>query len=151
MLVARHGSGTFIAPVDLDHVFAVRLQLEPLAAACAAKSRTSRDADLLEQLVHDLRAALDDSPRFAEIDTQIHDTVSSASGNPVLRDVLERLNGLAKLSRELTAVDREVRGQTLVDLGQLATAIRRKDSELAGESMRAHIDHVFAALPGRST
>jgi DNA-binding FadR family transcriptional regulator len=49
-LLAAAETGTYVAEIDLDAVFAVRLQLEPHAARLAAVERSSAEMRLLSAL-----------------------------------------------------------------------------------------------------
>ena len=99
LLEAHQGSGTYVAEVNFEEVFAVRLYLEPYAARLAAKSRTSAELDRLRALVKRLEGHLDSPEDFAAIDFEIHALVANAARNSVLLDVLSRLVEVAKLSR----------------------------------------------------
>lgn len=143
---ARQGSGTFVASVDLRHVFDVRLQLEPFAAAAAAGNRSGRDIEVLEGLLKRLEESIDDATDFAEIDAQLHAGVAAAAGNQVLIDVLDRLGGLARLSRAMTALERGVRVEALPHLRKLVEAIRNGDSDAAAAAMRRHLEAVLTVV-----
>jgi len=142
-VVARRGSGTFVAPVDLRNVFDVRLQLEPLAAATAAKCREDEEVVALERLLSRLEKSVDDPEAFAAIDARIHAVVARSSGNPVLVDVLDRLAVLTHLSRALTATKRSTRTQTSRQLRRLVDSIRRRDAAAASMAMRTHLEQVL--------
>jgi GntR family transcriptional repressor for pyruvate dehydrogenase complex len=142
-VVARRGSGTFVAPVNLRNVFEVRLQLEPHAAERAAMFRSTDDVAALERLVAKLEKSIDDPETFAATDTRIHATVAKASGNPVLVDVLDRLSALTHLSRTLTATRASTRRQTTRHLLRLVRAIHKRDATAASTAMRRHLQQVF--------
>jgi GntR family transcriptional regulator, transcriptional repressor for pyruvate dehydrogenase complex len=139
VLVARRGSGTYIAPVDLEHIFTVRLALEPLAASLAAEHRSPSDVSEMQAALEDLKATLEEPVRFSAADARIHDLVAMASGNPVLRDVLDRLAGRAKLSRSATSGDASVRSDTLSHMDALVSAVASGDRVTAHDTMRDHL------------
>jgi GntR family transcriptional regulator, transcriptional repressor for pyruvate dehydrogenase complex len=147
LLESRRGSGTYVARVDLDAVYAVRLQLEPFAARLAAVERSRPDLARLTASVKALRGQLDDPDAFAATDLDIHATVARASGNPVLCDLLDRLNELTQMSRAITSPSLELRRATLRDLNRLVRAVRARDADAASAAMEAHIECVreFAA------
>jgi GntR family transcriptional regulator, transcriptional repressor for pyruvate dehydrogenase complex len=142
LLESRRGSGTYVAEIDLDAVFAVRLQLEPYAASLAAAKRGSADVQRLSRLAKALPGQIDDAAAFAATDLEIHRTLAEASGNPVLCDLLDRLNELTQLSRAITSVSHDARRATLRDLRLLVRAVRRRDADAAAAAMEAHIDCV---------
>lgn len=139
VLAPRQGSGTYVAEIDLDNVFAVRLQLEPHAAALAAEHRSPEHLARLRALVRELAGAQDDPDAYAEADLAIHEVVAEAAGNPVLVDVLARLTELTRLTRAVTATDRAARASTLRDIRRLVRAIRQHDATAASQAMYDHL------------
>jgi GntR family transcriptional repressor for pyruvate dehydrogenase complex len=142
VLESRRGSGTYVAEIDLDAIFAVRLALEPFAARLAATGRSDADVRRLEALAKALRRQIDDSEAFAATDLAIHRTIAAAGGNGVLDDLLDRLTELGQLSRAITSPAPAVRQATVRDLNALVRAVRRGDSNAAAAAMEAHISHV---------
>jgi GntR family transcriptional regulator, transcriptional repressor for pyruvate dehydrogenase complex len=139
VLVARRGSGTYIAPVNLEHIFTVRLALEPLAASLAAEHRSQLELSEMQAALKEMRATLTESDRFSAADERVHELIALASGNPVLRDVLDRLAGLAKLSRSATSGDAAVRSDALSHIDALVSAVARRDGVTARDTMRDHL------------
>lgn len=144
ILESRRGSGTYVADVDLDSVFAVRLQLEPYAARLAAEERTPAEVQHLVALGNDLRRLRDDPEAFASTDLEIHHMLARASRNSVLMGLLDRLTELTQLSRSLTSPSENARRGTLRDLGSVVRAVRDGDPERAASAMEAHISSVRA-------
>jgi GntR family transcriptional repressor for pyruvate dehydrogenase complex len=142
LLEPRRGSGTYVAEVDLEAVFAVRLQLEPYAAGLAAARRDAAQARNLSTLVNRLAKELDLPEDFAITDLEIHALVTAAAGNSVLLDVLFRLSELANLSRAITSPERAARTTTLRHMQQLARAVHSRDEEAAATVMREHLSSV---------
>lgn len=144
-LTTRRGAGTFIAHVELRHVFDVRLGLEPLAAARAATNRSAADLARFGRLLDVLASSVDDAPRFAAADSRLHAVVATAAANPVLDDVLGRLAELAELSRTVTSSDRFVRLKTLERWRRLVSAVEKRDDVAAAAEMRRHLEHLSRA------
>jgi GntR family transcriptional regulator, transcriptional repressor for pyruvate dehydrogenase complex len=142
LLESRRGSGTYVAEVDFDAVFAVRLQLEPYAARIAAVERSEADVRRLAELVSALSTQLEDASAFAATDLEIHRTVAAASGNAVLCDLLDRLTELTRLSRALTSPVEDARRVSLRELRRLVQAVRKRDPVGAGTAMETHIESV---------
>jgi GntR family transcriptional repressor for pyruvate dehydrogenase complex len=140
ILEPRRGSGTYVAQVDADSVFAVRLQLEPYAAGLAALHRQPGDARRLVTLAEELRRTLDEPETFAAVDLEVHRIVSGATGNPILAGILERLTEMTQLTRAVTSPEREARLATLDDLRALVRAIRARDAGGAETAMRQHLE-----------
>ena len=73
----------------LDHAFleqivAVRIAIEPAAAALAARHRTARALTQLRACIEAMRAAEGDNRRYAEADLAFHLALGQASGNPLV-------------------------------------------------------------------
>lgn len=151
LLEPRRGSGTYVASVDLEAVFAVRLQLEPYAAGEAARRRTADEVGRLETLLDRLSAELDTPEAFAATDLELHHTIAEASRNPVLLDMLARLTELARLSRAITSPRREARTATLRDLRALVGAINDRDATGAEQAMRRHLEAMLHVARKAST
>lgn len=147
VLQSRRGSGTYVAPIDLEHVFTVRLALEPLAAGLAAQHRTDDQLAELRTHLDGMRAALEDAAAFATADGRAHALLARASGNPVLHDVLGRLAGLARVSRSVTSGDAGVRRQALVHMSAIVAAVAAGDPGRAETAMRDHLGAVRDASP----
>jgi GntR family transcriptional repressor for pyruvate dehydrogenase complex len=142
LLVSRQGSGTFMAEVDLGAVFAVRLRLEPYAAAEAATHRTKDQADSLTHLAKALGRQLNEPANFADIDLTIHRVIAESCGNPVLSNTLSRLTDLTRLSRAVTSPVYEARKATLSDMRRMTRAIARRDGTSAAAAMDDHLNAI---------
>lgn len=93
--------GTFATEVnitDLAHISEVRQELEPLAAARAARRATATDRTTLTALRRELESV--DPHRHAaadlmHLDLQVHRAIYAATHNPYLEDTLVRHDNLA--------------------------------------------------------
>ncbi|MFE6175720.1 GntR family transcriptional regulator [Streptomyces sp. NPDC056464] len=93
--------GTFATDVnitDLAHISEVRQELEPLAAAQAARRATAADRATLTALRQELARAASRRPEPVELlhlDLQVHRAIYAATHNPYLDDTLVRYDNLA--------------------------------------------------------
>ncbi|MGJ5894690.1 GntR family transcriptional regulator [Streptomyces niveiscabiei] len=93
--------GTFATDVnitDLAHVSEVRQELEPLAAAQAARRATPADRAVLTGLRGELESAdirRQGATDLLHLDLQVHRAVYAATGNPYLEDTLVQYDNLA--------------------------------------------------------
>jgi GntR family L-lactate dehydrogenase operon transcriptional regulator len=148
ILEARRGSGTYVAPLDLAAVTAVRLRLEPFAAELAAVHAGADARTDLRSRLAELGAASGDAARFARLDLELHAAVAAASGNAVLAGALADLGLLLRFARAQTVRDPARREATMDELGALVAAIGAGDAAAAEAAMRNHIERV-AARPMR--
>jgi GntR family transcriptional repressor for pyruvate dehydrogenase complex len=139
LLTSRRGSGTYVATVDVAAITAVRVLLEPAAAAGAATHRSAAQARSLERALEELEETLDSPAAFAAADAAIHAGMAAACGNQALRDVLDRLARSAAVSRAATSGRRAVRERTLHEMRALVAAVRDRRADAAREAMARHL------------
>lgn len=101
LVVAYPRRGTFATAVDitdLAHISEIRAELEPLAAARAARTASADTRTHLTALAADI-AGLDiagtDHRELLRRDVGVHRTIYRAAGNPHLEDILIRQDNLA--------------------------------------------------------
>ncbi|MFC5994787.1 GntR family transcriptional regulator [Pseudonocardia hispaniensis] len=106
LVVAYPRRGTFATAVDitdLAHISEIREQLEPLAAARAARNASAAAREELAALADEIAALVPDGPRATTVtprdllrrDLQVHREIYRATGNPHLEDILVRQDNLA--------------------------------------------------------
>jgi GntR family transcriptional repressor for pyruvate dehydrogenase complex len=144
----RGRSGIYIASINVDEVFAVRLQLEPLAAELTANNRSAADLHELELTLDELREQLAEPAAFNGVDRRLHAVVARVSGNDVLTQLILQLSDLTLISRGLTARRVETRQSTLEDMEDLVAAISKQNGTAASHAMRVHLERVRSAAAG---
>ncbi|GAA2547150.1 GntR family transcriptional regulator [Streptomyces levis] len=92
--------GTFATQVnitDLAHISEVRLELEPLAAARAARRATAADRAALTALRQELTGTAPgrQDAELMHLDLTVHRAIYAAAHNPYLEDTLVRHDNLA--------------------------------------------------------
>jgi DNA-binding GntR family transcriptional regulator len=138
--------GTFATDVnitDLAHISEVRLELEPLAAAQAARRATAADRAVLTALRVELES---EGPRqraaaeLMHLDLQVHRAIYAATHNPYLEDTLVRHDNLATRIWCLF-VDRlsDMAGH-VEEHGPLVEAIVAGDPDKAARLARSHVE-----------
>jgi DNA-binding GntR family transcriptional regulator len=104
LVVRKARQGTFVTELSLqeiEQIYAVRIQLEPYAAALACQRMSEQDHARLRSLVEEIAAAgqLGDPAGISHADARFHDLIWELSGN----DLLNRL--LALVYRPLWAFE----------------------------------------------
>ncbi|WEO93677.1 GntR family transcriptional regulator [Streptomyces sp. FXJ1.172] len=138
--------GTFATDVnitDLAHISEVRQELEPLAAAQAARRATPTDRATLTALRRELDDAdsrRQDDAELLHLDLQVHRAVYAATHNPYLEDTLVRYDNLATRIWCLF-IDRlpDMAGH-VGEHGPLIEAIVAGEPEQAAELARRHVE-----------
>ncbi|WP_030315276.1 GntR family transcriptional regulator [Streptomyces sp. NRRL B-3229] len=137
--------GTFATEVnitDLAHISEVRLELEPLAAARAARRATAGDRAHLAAL----RAELEDGglgrdpAELMRLDLRVHRAVYTATHNPYLEDTLVRHDNLATRIWCLFVDRLSGMAGHVEEHGPLIGAIVAGDADRAAQLARSHVE-----------
>ncbi|MBL1111075.1 GntR family transcriptional regulator [Streptomyces sp. 110] len=144
--------GTFATDVnitDLAHISEVRQELEPLAAALAARRATTADRTTLTAVLRELEGA--DSPRrdaaeLMRLDLQVHRAIYAATHNPYLEDTLVRHDNLATRIWCLF-IDRlsDMAGH-VGEHGPLIEAVVAGDADKAAQLAHSHVEGFERAI-----
>ncbi|MEH0573813.1 GntR family transcriptional regulator [Streptomyces sp. B21-108] len=144
--------GTFATDVnitDLAHISEVRQELEPLAAAQAARRATAADRATLTDLLGELQSPdsrPQDAAELMHLDLQVHRAIYAATHNPYLEDTLVRHDNLATRIWCLF-VDRltDMAGH-VEEHGPLIEAIVAGDPDKAAQLARSHVEGFEQAI-----
>ena len=138
---------TVVAPVsaaDLEHVYQLRLQLDPLAAALAAKNVSPSIKESLERLIETSVGEM----ATAELDfnRELHSEIYSACGNPVLVEILDRLWDQSDRYRMITIARERSSNIALREHAAIVDAVLEGNSRLAARLMRQHVADSLARI-----
>lgn len=142
---ARGRSGLYFRGTDPRELFAVRLLLEPWAAAEAATRAGETARARIRDLVEQAATVVDDAAAFAAVDAALHEAIMEAAGNVVLLGVHHGLRQRVAWSRGTTGTRAGVRRRSLATLQMLAAAVGARDGAAAGAAMEQHLSEVLAA------
>ena len=137
--------GTFATDVnitDLAHISEVRQELEPLAAAQAARRATATDRVTLKALLRELASANSgrhDATELMHLDLQVHRAIYAATHNPYLEDALVRHDNLATRIWCLFLDRMSNLAGHISEHAKLLRAIVDGDAELAAELALEHV------------
>lgn len=144
--------GTFATEVnitDLAYISEVRRELEPMAAAQAARRATSDDRSRLTVLLQQLES-IDARPRSADahlrLDLAIHRAIYAATHNPYLEDTLVRYDNLATRVWCLFADRLPGMAGHVGEHGPLLRAITGGDPDKAAELALDHVEGFEQAI-----
>lgn len=124
---------------DVRNLMEVRIGLEGMAAASAARVSTQKDLAALEGLLKKMERCQDNQRRFSALDLSFHLTIARSSGNPLISDLISMIRGqlVRGLSRVLVLPN--ALPLSLVEHRRIVTAIRRHDPEGATKAMSDHL------------
>ena len=144
--------GTFATEVnitDLAHISEVRQELEPLAAAQAARRATAVDRAALTALLRELEgvdSGRRDAAELMRLDLQVHRAIYAATHNPYLEDTLVRHDNLATRIWCLFVERMAHMAGHIEEHGPLIEAIVDGDPDKAAHLSRSHVEGFERAI-----
>lgn len=164
-----NGKGAFVKQVDdkllrlfftqatqvgqngLLDMLEIRKPLEIQSAILAAKRGSTEDIDQIMKTVSEMRMALTDLNRYAELDVQFHLYVAAAAHNEMLYHFISSIRHLLSdvVQEGLQLRDsREQFERMQIGHEKIAQAISQKNPEQAGQWMEAHFEEAWLFLTG---
>jgi DNA-binding FadR family transcriptional regulator len=137
---------TGVSPADL---IAVRLIIEPQAAALAARNASSADLLAIAD-AHHRGAGAHHNTEFEHWDSQFHSRIFAATRNQLLvsmHDILQVIrnrNAWIELKRKTFSEDR--RREYCAHHAQVFSALENRDAEGAAQAMRLHVEAIETTL-----
>ncbi|MES4908606.1 MULTISPECIES: GntR family transcriptional regulator [unclassified Streptomyces] len=152
LIVTYPRRGTFATDVnitDLAHISEVRQELEPLAAAQAARRATATDRATLAAVRRELESVdplRHEAAELMHLDLSVHRAIYAATHNPYLEDTLVRHDNLATRIWCLF-IDRlsDMAGH-VAEHGPLIEAIVAGDPDQAAQLARSHVEGFERAI-----
>lgn len=150
LVVVRAHHGPRVAPLsteELRYLFAVRLELDPLAGRLAAEEAPLEEREAIAALVR----PSGDSTAADRVTTnrEFHRAIYGACGNPVLVQVLDSLWNRCDRYRFLLAEqDATQYGQEESEHADMAEALTRGDGDGLHRLLRQHVEHSYERLSG---
>ena len=146
-MLSRDGRSLMVASLDhnqLAELYAVRTELEGLAARLAARHATDEETRVLRSMVEDDRALLGGDPRLlSRANKRFHKQIHLASHNRFLVQQLDLLHRSMALMAT-TSLAAEGRDEVaMVEHDQIVSAIEERDGEAAYQALKSHISRAF--------
>ncbi|MGR3755930.1 MAG: GntR family transcriptional regulator [Tranquillimonas sp.] len=145
-MLVRDGRSLIVASLDhnqLAELYAVRTELEGLAARLAARHATDEEVRVLAAMAEEDRALLGDPAALARANRRFHKQIHLASHNRYLVQQLDLVHrSMALLATTSLAVDG--RGEVaLHEHDRIVAAIADRDGDAAYQALRAHISMAY--------
>jgi GntR family transcriptional repressor for pyruvate dehydrogenase complex len=157
VLTARPGEGTSVAmdgskfmetvlqwrmsteQHDIEDLMEVRMALEGVTAASAARNAEGQDLKKLEDLVARMEDSLGDARRFAALDLEFHLSLAKASNNKLILDLVAVIRG--QLERGVAKVLQlpDAMPLSVQEHKQILQAVMNRDAEEARAAMQNHL------------
>jgi DNA-binding GntR family transcriptional regulator len=146
-MLTRDGRSLIVASLDhnqLAELYAVRTELEGLAARLAARHATDEEIRVLKSMVAEDRALLGGDPRaLSRANKRLHKQIHLASHNRFLVQQLDLVHRSMALmaTTSFAAEGRDEVG--LAEHHEIVEAIAARDAERAYQALRTHISRAF--------
>ena len=134
LVAMEPGRGAFVpvlSPPDVAATFDVLAVLEGLAAQSAATHISDAEIAELRALQFEMQAAFErrDLPGYYRLNAAIHDHISRAARNPVLRSTWQRLNARMHALRFRSNQDEDKWKRALAEHAAMLRALEGRDGE----------------------
>ena len=146
-MLTRDGRSLIVASLDhnqLSELYAVRTELEGLAARLAARHATDEEIRVLHGMVRDDRALLSGDPRaLSRANKRFHKQIHLGSHN---RFLVQQLDLVHRSMALMATTSFAVEGRDSVALDehdQIVAAIAARDGDAAYTALKAHISSAF--------
>ncbi len=145
-LLTRDGRSLIVASLDhnqMAELYVVRTELEGLAARLAARHATEEEVKVLQDMVHDDRALLDDPSALARANRRFHKQIHLASHNRFLVQQLDLVHRSMALMAT-TSLAAQGRGEiALAEHQAIVDAVTERNEDAAYKALRDHISVAF--------
>ena len=146
-LLTRDGRSLIVASLDhnqLAELYAVRAELEGLAARLAAQHAAPEEVRVLREMVEDDRTKIGNPAALARTNRRFHKQVHLASHN---RYLVQQLDLVHRTMALLATTSLAVEGRSEMAIAEheaIVNAIEARDGEAAAAALRKHISSAFA-------
>jgi len=145
-MLRRDGRSLIVASLDhnqLAELYAVRTELEGLAARLAARHATDEEVRVLRGMVDDDHALIADARALSRANKRFHRQIHLASHNRFLVQQLDLVHRSMALMAT-TSLAAEGRSEmALAEHDRIVAAIEVRDGEAAYQALRTHISRAF--------
>ena len=146
-MLTRDGRSLIVASLDhnqLSELYAVRTELEGLAARLAARHATEEECRVLRSMVEEDKALLGGDPKaLSRANKRFHKQIHLASHNRFLVQQLDLVHRSMALMT-ITSFAAEGRdGPALAEHDRIVAAIEARDGEAAYAALKAHISKAY--------
>jgi DNA-binding GntR family transcriptional regulator len=127
----------------LQELYEIRMQLEPMACALAARNASSEHLEHLTRLVDELDELR--GPAFVNSHLELHLIIAEAAGRPLLHEMIENLRCRSDpYVRMYLGLGQH--GHAQADHHEIVNAIVRRDADAAAALALDHLRHTLDAV-----
>ena len=146
-MLRRDGRSLIVASLDhnqLSELYAVRTELEGLAARLAAHHATDEELRVLRRMVDEDRALVGGDPRqLSQANKRFHRQIHLASHNRFLVQQLDLVHRSMALMATTSLAAQGRDGVAIDEHESIVAAIEARDGEVAYAALKNHISRAF--------
>ncbi len=146
-MLARDGRSLMVASLDhnqLSELYAVRTELEGLAARLAARHATEEELRVMRTMVTEDRALLGGDPRLlSQANKRFHKLIHLASHNRFLVQQLDLVRRSMALMATTSFAAEGRDGPALAEHERIVAAIEARDGDAAYLALKSHISKAY--------
>ena len=151
LVEVRPNSGTFVTPIDLQHVMdgqIVRESLEMKVVRIAARKPGRDFARALDFNLHQQRvfASEKDYDRFYDLDEGMHQMICEHGASPRVWRIIASAKGHLDRVRRLAFPEEHHLDIVLAEHTVIIEALRAGDPEASAAAMKVHLNRVFQTI-----
>ncbi|MBR4910612.1 MAG: GntR family transcriptional regulator [Clostridia bacterium] len=147
-IIEETGKGIVVLGIsedDLRDIFFIRLKIEAICAAQAAKNRTEEQLSKLREAVEfqEFYLAKKDPDKIKLMDSRFHETIYQMSGSAVLCDVLIPLHKKIQKYRRASISNTSRAEASVSEHRGIYEAIAAGDGKLTEKLVKQHLENAF--------
>jgi len=126
---------------EVQDLYALRLLVEPYAAARAAERMDDASLAILQDIDRDMQGVSDkdrDLARFAEADARLHRLIATGSGNRLILETIDRLHAHLQIFRSLYSTNAPE--EAAAEHRKIIDALLKHDAAAAEAAVREHLE-----------
>jgi len=144
--------GTIVAPVDIEevrHAFEIKISLEGLTGALAAKRIISSDLKELETLImHASENTSGENPlqSLISLDRRFHTIIRRSAQNPILAEVLDNIHSRCARLWHSALGERIPISDVIAQLQAIHKALSERDQQSAEALLKEHVQYFIEKI-----
>jgi DNA-binding GntR family transcriptional regulator len=144
--------GTIVAPVDIEeirHAFEVKISLEGLTGALAAKRIIASDLKELEVLIQEAsqdRTTNNPLQSLISVDRRFHSIIRRSAQNPILAEMLENLHSRCARLWHSALGECIPMPDVITQLEAIHRALGKRDEEKAEALLKNHVQYFIEKI-----
>lgn len=166
VVTIKQGGGTFVNRVDLgtmmkplfasivmdnlnlNQIYSSRLYVESGTVRLAARNRTDKDMEALEEILEEMRVVVGkrDTYQFNKLDMLFHEMIADAAQNPIMSSTYKTIKDVMKNYITHSNLSIEIVENSLLHHKEIVQAIKDQDEERARLAMENHVERTKEAL-----